>query len=269
MAELCVVTQRSGPLTKVYFTDRFRLVRWAGEQQCRGSPSPLPSMWDSSADKLELYLALFGYRGIHHVLTYDDEHLPQTFDGVKRSFSAFLKRVRRFDPSIRRYIYAIEAGHTHGRWHIHFVADDGDLPTAVVQHLWGNGFVDPGYKDYPVLTHEEGYRRLAEYFCKDGNHMIPLGRHRWGVARGMRQLIPPRTVRVQSRAPGIPRETFWSEAVPLENRRVNGMTTCRVERRSWIVLPPQGTQTFLVPRRSALNLNQGVIDSTSIEGKYL
>ena len=38
MSELCVVTQRSGPLTKTYTTDRFRLVSWAGEQQCRGSP---------------------------------------------------------------------------------------------------------------------------------------------------------------------------------------------------------------------------------------
>ena len=39
MSELCVVTQRSGPLTKTYTTDRFRLVSWAGEQQCRGSPA--------------------------------------------------------------------------------------------------------------------------------------------------------------------------------------------------------------------------------------
>ena len=53
MSELCVVTQRSGPLTKTYTTDRFRLVSWAGEQQCRGSPA-LPSMWSSSAGKLEL-----------------------------------------------------------------------------------------------------------------------------------------------------------------------------------------------------------------------
>ena len=51
MSELCVVTQRSGPLTKTYTTDRFCLVSWAGEQQCRGSPA-LPSMWSSSAEKL-------------------------------------------------------------------------------------------------------------------------------------------------------------------------------------------------------------------------
>lgn len=254
MAELCVVTQRSGPLTKVYFTDRFRLVRWAGGQQCRGSPA-LPSMWNSSADKLELYLALFGYTGVHYVLTYDDDHLPHDFAGVKRSLSAFLKRVRRFDPSIKRYIYAIEAGHTHGRWHIHFVADDGDLPTVIIQHLWGNGFVDPGYKDYPVLTREGGYRRLAEYFCKDGNNMIPLGRHRWGVARGMRAMIPPRTVRVQSRAPAVPQKVFWTERYRLAEREINGMASWRMEYASWIARPPQGAPTFLIPRSSAFILD--------------
>lgn len=259
MAELCVVTQRAGPLTKVYITDRFRLVRWAGEQQCRGSPA-LPSMWSSSQDKLELYLALFGYEGAHYVLTFDDAHLPRDFAGVKQRFAAFLKRAQRFAPELRRYIYGVEAGHTHGRWHIHFVANAFELPMAAMQVLWDFGMVNPGYVEYPVLTGTDGYRRLARYFCKDNTDLIPLGRHRWGVARGMRTMIPPRTVRVQSRAPAMPREAFWSEVVPVESRRVNGVTTCRVERRNWIALPPQGAQTFLVPRRarigSALNLNQ-------------
>lgn len=247
MAELCVVTQKSGFLTKTCTTDRFRLVRWAGEAQCRGSPA-LPSMWSSSADKLELYLALFGYTGAHYVLTFDDAHLPPDFAGVKRCLAAFLKRVRRFDPSIRRYVYAVEAGHTHGRWHIHFVADDLDLPFAVVEYLWYYGFVNPGYVEFPVLTREGGYRRLAEYFCKDSNPMIPLGKHTWGVARGMRQLIPPRVVRVQSRAPAIPRETFWREEFSPPVVKVNGQTSGRRDLASWIALPPKGSPTFLVPR---------------------
>ena len=64
MSELCVVTQRSGPLTKTYTTDRFRLVSWAGEQQCRGPPA-LPSLWSSSAETLALYLPLFRYLRVH------------------------------------------------------------------------------------------------------------------------------------------------------------------------------------------------------------
>lgn len=255
MSELCVVTQRAGPLVKTFTTDRFRLVRWAGEEQCRGSPAPLPSMWSTSEDKLELYLALFGFAGAHYILTYDDAHLPRDFDEVKRSLAAFLKRVRRYEPKVRRYVYAIEEGHTHGRWHIHFVADAYELPQEYVRVLWRNGFVDPGYVDHPVLVREEGYRRLARYFCKDNSHLVPLGRHRWGVARGMRQLIPPRTVRVQTRAPAMPREAFWSEVREVDPRRVNGAATCRMEYRSWITLPESGARTFFVPRRSAFILN--------------
>lgn len=256
MAELCVVTQRSGALVKTYTTDRFRLVRWAGGEQCRGSPAPLPSMWNASADKLELYLALFGYSGAHYVLTYDDAHLPQDFEGVKRSFSAFLKRVRRYSPQVRRYIYAVEAGHTHGRWHIHFVADAFELPQEYVRILWQNGFVDPGYLNHPVLTREGGYRRLAEYFSKDGSQMVPLGKHRWGVARGMRQLIPPRVVRVQTRAPAVPRDVFWKERYRLADKEVNGESAWRMEFASWVPLPERGTQTFFTPRRSTFILNQ-------------
>lgn len=244
MSELCVVTQRSGPLTKTYTTDRFRLVSWAGEQQCRGSPA-LPSMWSSSAEKLELYLALFGYLGVHYVLTFDDAHLPASFEDVKRCFAAFCKRVRRFDPSIRRYVYAVEAGHSNKRWHIHFVASEDDLPFAVVQFLWGYGFVNPGYKEYPVLSRDGGYRRLARYFCKP-DEMIPLGKHPWGVARGMRQLIPPRTVRVQTRAPAMPRETFWNERSRPLAREVNGMAVWRIEYADWIAKPPENARTFIL-----------------------
>ncbi|MFR0798524.1 MAG: hypothetical protein ACLSHJ_07085 [Oscillospiraceae bacterium] len=106
-----------------------------------------------------------------------------SFEDVKRCFAAFCKRVRRFDPSIRRYVYAVEAGHSNKRWHIHFVASEDDLPFAVVQFLWGYGFVNPGYKEYPVLSRDGGYRRLARYFCKP-DEMIPLGKT--SVGRGAR-----------------------------------------------------------------------------------
>lgn len=141
MSELCVVTQRSGPLTKTYTTDRFRLVSWAGEQQCRGSPA-LPSMWSSSAEKLELYLALFGYLGVHYVLTFDDAHLPASFEDVKRCFAAFCKRVRRFDPSIRRYCKVD--------------ADDAELPGYIDA---AEGYLLSGVCSKP----EDGTPRFAMY----------------------------------------------------------------------------------------------------------
>ena len=245
MAELCVVTQRSGPLVKTYTTDRLSRVQWAARQQCRGSPFPAPLMWDSSEDKLELYLALFGFHGAHYVLTFRPEDLPQSFDGVKRCFAAYLKRAHRFSPGLRRYVYAVEAGHERGRWHIHFVADERQLPMPAMEYLWRYGFVNPGYLEYPVLCREGGYRRLAEYFCKR-DQMIPLGRHPWGVARGMRQLIPPPTVRVQTRRPAIPRETFWRREEYSPELRVNGQSSERYVYADWIAMPGENERAFIL-----------------------
>lgn len=247
MAELCVVTQRSGPLTKTSVTDRHSRILWATRQQCRASPFPAPLMWSDSEDKLELYLALFGYHGAHYVLTFRDEDLPPDFGGVKRCFSSFLKRVRRWSPEVRRYIYAVEAGHERGRWHIHFVADERELPMPAMEYLWRFGMVNPGYLEYPVLCRSGGYRRLAHYFCKRDT-MIPLGKHPWGVARGMRQMIPPPTVRVTTRRPPVPRETFWSSARVEPMVKINGQWSERIERSDWIAMPGEHERPFLVNR---------------------
>lgn len=247
MPEYCVVTQRSGPLVKTYTTDRRSRVQWAARQQCRGSPFPAPLMWGSSEEKLELYLALFGYTGAHYVLTYRDEDLPADFGGVRSTLDAFRKRVHRWNPQIRRYVYTVEAGHEHGRWHIHFVADERELPMVAVQALWRYGFVNPGYLEYPVLCKTGGYRRLAHYFCKRDT-MIPLGRHPWGVAKGMRQLIPQSTVRVQGRRPAVPRDTFWLEERAGPEIKLNRQSGGRFDYIDWVAAPKAGAYTFLANR---------------------
>lgn len=241
---LCVVTQRAGPLTKTYTTDRTSRVGWAARQQCRGSPSSDPMIWGKSEQKLELYLALFGFSGAHYVLTFRDADLPRDFDGAKRRLAAFVRRVRRRYPEVRRYVYGVEAGHEHDRWHLHFVADEQELPLETVTELWRYGFVNPGYHEYPVLCQDDGYRRLAHYLCKP-DRMIPLGRHRWGAAKEMRRMIPPPTVRVQTRRPGVPRDAFWTgfEAAPV--RKVGGQSSPLMEYSDWIAAPKPGTYQFL------------------------
>lgn len=241
---LCVVTQRAGPLTKTYSTDRFRYVRRAARHQCRGSPDSGPANWNKPAQKLELYLALFGFSGAHYVLTFRDEDLPQDFDGVKQCLRNFVRRVHRRYPEVRRYVYAVEAGHERGRWHIHFVADEQELPLTAVETLWRHGFVNPGYHEYPVLCHDEGYSRLAKYLCKP-DRMKPLGKHRWGAAKEMRRMIPPPTVRVQARRPGVPKDAFWTgfEAAPV--RKVGGQSSPLMEYSDWIAAPKPGTYRFL------------------------
>lgn len=236
MAEYCVCRQRAGPLVKTYTTDRLRFVRIAGERQAR--PAEMPAMWSKSEDKLELYLALFGYTGTHYILTFDDEHLPDSFDAVKRCLKAFLRSVRRKWPVLTRYVYAVECGHSGGRWHIHFIADERELPFVAIQVLWHYGWVNPGYVDHPVLHKADGYRALARYICKDGNAgFVPLGKHKWGVARGMRAMIPPPEYTTQHRRPPIPRNAFWVHTKTVE-AEVDGKSCGKIYKASWITAKP-------------------------------
>lgn len=245
MPEYCIVKQKSGPLTKTWLYDRYSKVDWATRQQCRDGPPPGPYMWRDSADKLELYLALFHYAGAHYVLTFRDDELPDNFCGVRRCFRAFLTRTRRWKPSaLQKYVYAVEAGHEKGRWHIHFVADARELPIEDAARLWRYGFVNPGRADYPVLHRDGGYRDLAEYFCKS-DEFIPLGKHPWGVPRGMKSMIPPPSVRVARRKPPIPQKTYFFRNWETESYRVvNGYCTPKVERASWVALPKPGEYIY-------------------------
>lgn len=237
MPEWCVVRQRAGPLVKTYTTDRLRCVLRAGQRET--VPYKSPAMWSSSTDKLELYLALFGHTGAHYVLTFDDAHLPPNFAEVRKALSAFVKRVHRAVPHCRRYVYAIEAGHTRGRWHIHFVADSDELPLSLVRELWRGGYVNPGGGEWPVLHPEGGYRRLARYICKERDGaFVPLGKHKWGVARGMRAMIPPPEIKLVQRRPAVPRSVYWASTQAREHvDPVTGQSFGRFYRADWIARP--------------------------------
>ena len=245
MPEYGIVTQKSGPLTKAWWTDNYGKVAWAARQQCRDGPPPGPYLWKKSEDKLELYLALFGYAGAHYVLTFRDADLPDSFGGVRQCFRAFLTRVRRWEPSaLQKYVYAVEAGHEHGRWHIHFVADARELSMEDAAGLWRYGFVNPGRSDYPVLRREDGYRGLAEYFCKP-DEFIPLGKHPWGVPRGMKSMIPPPAVRVSSRKPRVPKESYYSKYTEADTyKTVNGFSTPKSFYANWVALPKPGEYIY-------------------------
>lgn len=209
MVEYVKRYQRAGALVKTYTTDRKSFVlqgnRWVEKE------AKHPAMWKRSWEKMELYLALFEFSGSHYILTFSDEHLPRDFAGVKRRWGAFLKRTKRKFPAFRKYVYSIEAGHTRGRWHIHFVADDRELPREAVPLLWHYGIVDPGWHAHPVVSRTGGYRYLAKYLTKDGCAVMkPVGAHEWGFAREMRRMLPPPRTVVTVRRPAIPRDVFWA-----------------------------------------------------------
>ncbi len=148
--------------------------------------------------RLELYLALFGYRGSHYTLTFDDAHLPQNFKDVRKTLTAFFRRLKRWrDGKPFDYVYAIEALTTNCRYHVHLILNDDEFQPAVVQHLWKAGFVD----DVPLLKWRYTYRGkefkdyygMAVYLNKErpDGFFIPIGRHPWSASKTLRAKLPP------------------------------------------------------------------------------
>lgn len=188
-------------------------------------------------DRLELMLALIGRTGIMYTLTFDREHIPQTFKGVRCALDSFFKRVRRWRKSEDKppgfdYIYCIEGLHGNRRYHVHLIVDyytispaemlpsaSGDWPG-----LWRNGLVDCEYVLQPykkicrtnnctVDVDKGGFRRIAEYLNKErtDGFVIPIGRHPWSCSRTLTsRLPPPEKWKDTSGVIEIPSDAVWS-----------------------------------------------------------
>jgi len=186
--------QRAGPLVKECRALRPRLrsddAAWERRDKQQILRSPHSAVCRGSADRLELRLALMGPRTSHYTLTFDDEHLPRDFAGTRRALRAFQARVRRLRHGAAwDWICAIEGRHGDHRWHVHMVLRDAEVPEEDVRRLWRQGFVDRA----PVLRRSGGFRRLAEYLCKERSDgvRIPVGRHPWSCSRGLSRRLPP------------------------------------------------------------------------------
>lgn len=215
------VRQRAGPLVKECRALRPRLLRSDTAEERRDKMqiirSPHSAVCRTRVDRLELRLALFGYRGSHYTLTFSDEYLPPSFAVCRNRLRAFLARVKRWkgDRCVD-YIYCIEGRHGDHRYHIHVVFRDEDLSPAEVRYLWRYGEV----VDEPVLLKEGGFRRLAVYFNKEASDgfIIPMGRHPWSCSRGLAQQLPPpeRWTDASGVIP-VPDAVLWARRGSLDN----------------------------------------------------
>lgn len=171
----------------------------------------------ASVDRLELMLALFEFKGSHYTLTFDDPHLPQRFDELRRCWRAFQGRSKRWkDGQTWDYISCQEGLHGGHRYHIHLVLRDSDFSPAEVRYLWRYGEVD----DEPVLRKEGGYRRLAKYFNKErpDGAQLPLGKHPWSCSRGLSaSLPPPERWRSDTGYIDVPQTAIWARRGCQEN----------------------------------------------------
>ena len=194
-----IVRQEAGPFVKAYATDRRSFVRWnhgrtPGEARRRCGPA----MCRTSLEKLEIRLALFGYDGIFHTLTFAPEYLPGSFKEAQQRWNSFLKRLTRWraeqdayekreQPTEVDYVYRIEGLHGDHRWHVHCFLRQRDFPSAVVQYLWDYGEAYGVAYDYKKVHATQGYWELARYFTKE----VPeVGRHPWGASKTLARQIP-------------------------------------------------------------------------------
>lgn len=208
------VRQRAGPFVKECRALRPRLLRTDSMEDRRDKQqiirSPHSAVCRTQTDRLELRLALFGYRGSHYTLTFDDSSLPSTFCDVRKTLRAFQARAKRWKSGVPYdWIYAIEGLHGDHRYHIHMILSDDDFAPAEVRHLWKYGLVD----DEPVLLKDGGYRRLARYLTKERSDgvIIPVGRHPWSCSRSLSACLPlPERWMDESGVIEIPDNVLWA-----------------------------------------------------------
>lgn len=229
--------QRAGPLVKECraLRPRFGAEDTDADRKAKGDLRR-SAVGRKQVDRLELRLALFGRTGTHYVFTFDDEHLPADFAGVRRALRSFFGRVKRWRANLGRdapmdYIYCIEGLHGERRYHVHFVCDYYEISPAEMQYLWKYGFVD----DAPVLeTHfyldpetdervevsNGGYRRLAEYLNKErtDGFVIPINRHPWSCSRSLTAKLPlPERWTDGSGVIEMPGGAVWARRGNMEN----------------------------------------------------
>lgn len=197
MPEWYCVRQRAGPLVKECRAIRPRLSAddtpfERAEKNKILLPKGDSSVCRTRVDRLELRLALYGYEGSHYTLTFDNEHLPDSFKACRKIWKKFLRVLTKWKPGWSRdYVYLIEGRHGDHRFHIHLVVRDSDFSPAEIRYLWTYG---TDVDDEPVLRGpHDSYRRLARYFNKEATDgvTIPIGTRTWVCSKSLIAKLPP------------------------------------------------------------------------------
>ena len=150
-----------------------------------------------SWQKLELMLATnfpTAGSGLVAVLTFDDEHQPQSRAEVQRRFRYFLKKLRTAraeaglpDPVVFWAPEILTSG--SGRWHLHIVMDSTGRDLEMIRSCWIYG------RDIEAeklrVDREKNHETLAKYMTKElrecQEYEARPGLHGWSYTRNARK----------------------------------------------------------------------------------
>ena len=173
----------------------------------------------------------FGKGDFTAELTYDDDHLPDSRDGILRDVKNYVRRLKRSaaDPSKVKYIYVISNNKGDGsaeraRGHVHMFISGVDRET--IEDKWGKGYVNADR----LQMNEYGAAGKAKYMAKQAN-----SDRSWGGSQNLKKpeaivsdkALSRRQVEEMRRAPDD--SHYFEKLINKNNKTRYVFTDCIVE----------------------------------------
>lgn len=132
----------------------------------------------------------FTKNSLYGTFTHDDEHLPETWEEANRNADNFLRKIKRWDPSVR-YVLVIGRGRGTDRLHIHIIIDGTYITKEKLLELWDKGSIKRvetlrEHNFYDGVDCGQDFTGLAVYLHKHNN-----AEHKGKRWKQSRNLIPP------------------------------------------------------------------------------
>lgn len=198
----------AGPRMEVSFYEIFPNGRRIPERAPKAQPTTEAQQkynHDQAMKKIVLLVNANFQRGdILVTLTFDDDHLPESWEEVRRIIQNYILRLKRWRKkrglAELKYLYAVEqtvrkSGARKGQpnWHIHMLLSK--TPRDVVEDLWPEGVRVNARRYNPDRF---GMDAAAKYIGKDTG----AGNKRFAYSRNLKkpEKLPPRDGRITQRA---------------------------------------------------------------------
>lgn len=220
--------QRAGPLTIECRALRPRLshddTAWERREKNKIIKDYRSAICRSPKDRLMLHIAVMGWDAWHHVLTFDREHEPKTYDEVIACWKSFYRKAKYwrggqpFD-----WVRRVEGLHGDSRYHLHVIMRYSEFSPAEVEKLWQPfGMVTestPVLKVRTVKDRKTGqhvrvldrtFHDMAEYLTKERTFIIPDGKRAQSWSQSLhRQLPKPEKWEAEDSSIVVPEGLIW------------------------------------------------------------